>query len=147
MKIYEFVTPSDPITFKADDDKIAYTCALLLGQGKAGCRRHDENGNEESLPTMLMFCKDADAEIKEFIGGDFDDFIEQNKKKIGEAFSSFMYGGVSDRRTYDNAIKEITEKEKLEEFKKQHENENRTSMSEWVKTAWRYGEKLTNSNN
>ena len=58
-----------------------------------------------------------------------------------------MYGGVSDRRTYDSAIKAITEKEKLEEFKKQHENENRTSMSEWVKTAWRYGEKLTNSNN
>ena len=37
MNIYKFITPSDPITFKAENDKIAYACVLFLGNGKAGC--------------------------------------------------------------------------------------------------------------
>jgi len=55
MNIYEFITPSDPITFKADDDKVAFTCALLLGNGKAGCTNLKTG---DSIPTMLMFAKD-----------------------------------------------------------------------------------------
>ena len=65
MNIYEFITPSDPITFKADDDKVAFTCALLLGNGKAGC---ENKATGESLPTMLMFAKDPDKDIQDFIG-------------------------------------------------------------------------------
>jgi hypothetical protein len=144
MKIYEFITPSDPVTFKAEDDKIAYTCALLLGNGKAACVTHDEKGNEVSLPTLLMFSENVDEEIEEYIGGKLDDFIKQNKDKISEVFSTFMYGKVSDRRTYDVAIDAITDPDKLTEFKKIHEDKNRTSMNEWVKTAWIYAEKVKN---
>jgi hypothetical protein len=47
MFLYEFVTPSDPITFKAENDKIAFCCALILGSGKACCTNVDSG---ESIP-------------------------------------------------------------------------------------------------
>lgn len=139
MTIYEFITPSDPITFKTDDDKVAFTCALLLGNGKAGCQNTQ---TDKSLPTMLMFSEDPDKEIKSFIGGDFKKFIEANKPKIKECFNSFAYGSVSERKTYDNALEAITDPKKLKEFKAKYEDENRTSMNQWVKEAWRYAERL-----
>ena len=140
MNIYEFITPSDPITFKADDDKVAFTCALLLGNGKAGC---ENKATGESLLTMLIFAKDPDKDIQDFIGGDFKEFLEANKTMIAECFKSFAYGSVSDRRTFDDACDAITDPEKLKEFKAKHEDKNRSSMSRWVKGAWQYGERMS----
>lgn len=139
MDIYEFITPSDPITFKADNDKIAFTCALILGSGKAGC---ENKATGESLPTMLIFSEDPDKEIVEYIGGDFKEFIEANKLKIAECFKSFAYGSVSDRQTYDDACDSITDVEKLKEFKAKHEDKNRSSLTQWVKAAWDYGDNI-----
>jgi hypothetical protein len=140
MNIYEFITPSDPITFKADDDKIAFTCALLLGNGKACC---ENKHTGESLPTMLMFASDPDKDIEAFIGGDFKEFLTCNKPKISECFNSFAYGSVSDRRTFDDACEAITDPEKLKEFRAKHEDKNRSSMSQWVKGAWQLAENFS----
>lgn len=140
MNIYEFITPSDPITFKTDDDKVAFTCALLLGNGKAGCTNLKTG---VSIPTMLMFAKDPDKDIQDFIGGDFKEFLKANKKKIAECFKSFSYGSPSDRQTFDDACDAITDPEKLKEFKAKHEDKNRSSMSQWVKGAWQYGEHMS----
>lgn len=140
MNVYEFITPSDPITFKADDNKVAFTCALLLGNGKAGC---DNKTTGESIPTMLMFSKEPEKEIENFIGGSLKEFIEANKQKIKECFNSFAYGSVADRQTFDDACEAITEPEKLTAFKAKHEDKNRSSMSQWVKGAWSYAERLS----
>lgn len=142
MTIYEFITPSDPITFKADNDKIAFVCVLLLGNGKAGCTN---TATQESIPSMLMFSKDPDKAIEDFIGGDFKEFLEANKSSIAECFKSFAYGSVSERRTYDNACEAITDPDKLKEFKAKHEDAERSSMSRWVATAWNYAERLSKS--
>ena len=139
MNIYEFITPSDPITFKADDDKVAFTCALLLGNGKAGCTNLKTG---DSIPTMLMFAKDPEKDIQDFIGGDFKEFFEGNKPKISECFKSFAYGSFSDRQSFVDACDAITDPEKLKEFKAKHEDKNRSSMSQWVKHAWRLGENI-----
>jgi len=136
--IYEFVTPSDPITFKADNDKIAYACTTFLGNGQAGCTREDG----KSLDTMIAFCNCDESwiekAIKDFLGSDLGEFIEQNREAIAKAFASFSYGRISDRHLYDDAIEAITEPERLEEFKRKHEDRSRSSMSEWVKGAWQY---------
>jgi hypothetical protein len=142
MNIYEFVTPSDPITFKTDDDKVAYACAVVLGNGKAGCHRHDEKGNEVNLNTMLMLCADPEPVIKEDLGMSLDEFLDKNRLKMAECFLSFAYGSVSDRITYDDAMAAITDEEKRKEFKAKHEDRNRSSMSKWVKYAWQVGENL-----
>jgi hypothetical protein len=137
--IYEFITPSDPITFKTEDDKIAYACSVLLGSGKAGCHNKDTNVN---LGTILMFDPDPDSTIKEFLGMDFEEFIEANKLSMAECFESFAYGRVGERKNYEDALVAITDPEKAKEFKLKHEDRNRSSMSKWVQSAWRIAENL-----
>lgn len=136
MNIYELITPSDPITFKAENDKIAFACALLLGEGKAGCENKTTGGR---VPSLLMFNPDPEKEIADFIGGDFREFMDANTLGISDAFLSFAYGSVSDRVTYDDACSAITDIDKLNEFKAKHEDKNRSSMSQWVKSAWKIG--------
>jgi len=139
MNIYEFITPSDPITFKTDDDKIAFTCALLIGNGKAGCTNLT---TDQNIPTMMMFSKDPDKEISDYLGCDMGNFIKSNRGKIADCFKSFAYGSISDRQTYDNACEAITDHEKLKEFKAKHEDQNRSSMSKWVQYAWNLADKM-----
>lgn len=58
------------------------------------------------------------------------------------AIQSFAYGSPQDRKVYDAALAAITEPEKLDEFKKIHEDSMRTSMSRWVAYAWEQGQRL-----
>lgn len=141
MNLYELVTPSDPITFKAIDDKVAFLCAVLLGNGKAGCHRYVD-GNEINIPSMVQFSPDPQKDIKDFLGCELDEYFDNHKFQIKECFLSFAYGDISDRQNYDDAILAITDPEKLKEFQKRHEDRNRTSMSKWVKFAWDLGNKI-----
>jgi hypothetical protein len=136
--IYEFITPSDPITFLANNDKIAIAASIIMGEGKAGC--NDENG--KSIPTMYLFHPDPLPEIEKDLELPFSDFIELNKKEISECLLSFSYTSIEDRKQYDDAIAAITDKKKLKVFKAKHEDRNRSSMSKWVQSAWDYGDAL-----
>ncbi len=140
MNTYEFITPSDPITFRADNDKVAFTCSLLLGKGKAGCTNLKTG---ESIPSMLMFAKDPEKDILEYLGEDMKDFLESSKPKIAECFKSFSYGSAEDRATFEDACNAITDPKMLNAFKAKHEDRNRSSISQWVKGAWSYGENFT----
>ena len=142
MDIYEFIQPNDPITFKTDDDKIAFACSVILGRGKTGCSRIDESGNEVDIPSILFLSDDPTHEMNKFVGGDFREFIIENDQAIKQCFSTFCYGSVEDRRTFDDACIAITDSANLVEFKEKHEDRNRSSMSEWVKYAWKYADKL-----
>lgn len=132
---YEFITPSDPITFKTENEKVAFFCALLLGNGKAGMTRED--GQKCESP-MLFFYENALEQAEKYLGCPLSDFDKDNLREIVDTFRSFAYGNFSDRNNFDAAIDAITDPEKLEIFKAKHENENRSSMSKWVKGAWGY---------
>lgn len=142
MKIYEFITPSDPITFKAKDDKIAFLVAVLLGNGKAGCTRLDENNNEVDLNTLLFISGGGEERMIMELGCKVEEFVGKNGEDIASAFESFSYGHLEDRKQYDDAIEAITDHDKLEEFKKKHEDRNRSSLSAWVKYAWDIGKEI-----
>lgn len=135
-KLYELITPSDPIVFAAVNDKVAYTCSILLGNGKAGCKREDG----ESIPTMIMFDPDPEKTMQEYLGEPMKDFISKNMAEIADCFDSFSYGDFEDKRRYEDAVSAITDPVKLKEFKAKHEDRNRSSMSQWVKGAWNYAE-------
>jgi hypothetical protein len=137
--IYTFITPSDPITFKAGSNKVAFLCAALLGNGKAGCENTETN---ERIPSMLLFDPDPEKTITDYLGTSINEFLESNLKEVCDAFESFSYGSPSDRETYDSAVEAITDQVKLKEFKAKHEDKNRSSMSQWVNGAWKYGERL-----
>lgn len=136
--IYEFITPSDAITFRAIDDKVAYCVTVIVGHGHAGCQREDG----ESLPTLIIFSNDLDKEIESYLGVGLVEYSKQEKDAIAEALESFAYGSVSERKTYDDAIEAITDPEKLQDFKEKHEDRNRTSLSRWVQSAWNYANKI-----
>jgi hypothetical protein len=74
-------------------------------------------------------------------------YVKEHKKEISDAFLSFAYGGINQRKQYDAAIEAITDPEKLKQFKAQHEDIQRTSMSRWVNYAWNLGNKLKNNEN
>ena len=134
--LYEFITPSDPITFAAPDDKIAFVCALILGNGEAFCTREDG----EKVGTCFLFAGEGvlDAAIQETLGSNLSDFMDANCEAVATAFESFAYGGFERRRQYDDALAAITDPHKIAEFKAKHEDRNRSSMSTWVKGAWSY---------
>lgn len=139
--IYEYITPSDPVTFIAFSDKIALIVSIIIGNGKAGCMNV---ATGESLPSLLMFEPDPKGIVSAYLEKDPDAFIAENKECIASAFDSFAYGSVSDRAAFDHACSCITDKGKLLEFKKSHENKNRTSMNKIVQAAWDYAEELRN---
>ena len=138
--LYEFITPSDPVTFAAPDDKVAFVCALLLGNGKAFCTREDG----ESVASCILFAPPGTLETRcqEILGMSLDEYLTAHREPLATAFESFAYGDFDSRRQYDAAIKAITEPDKLAEFKAEHEDRKRTSLSKWVKAAWSHAKAL-----
>lgn len=141
--LYELIQPSDPITFEANCDKIAYFCALILGSGQAGIKRQD---GEPCQSPLLMFHPEPMPLIESFLGCSLAEFCDQNALEIAACFNSFAYGSFEERQTFADAISAIDNPEKLRVFKEKHEDRNRTSMSPWVKNAWAYGERFASQN-
>ena len=135
---YELITPSDAITFKAESDKVAFFCALILGNGKAGISRQDSKGVEQS--PMLLFHPDPLSVINGYLGCEIQEFGDQNAAAVSDCFLSFAYGNFSDREAFDNEVESFKTDDAREEYLKNHEDKNRSSMSKWVKGAWGYGE-------
>ncbi len=136
--IYQFVTPSDPVTFKAKRPEIAFAAALRLGHGKAAATA--ENG--DNVPCMFIFSltSDIDRTIKEQCGGlPLCDFERLNAAELAECFESFAYGTIESRPAYDAVIDAISDPIALVFAKLEHEDRDRTSMNRWVKTAWDTG--------
>lgn len=134
-ELYEVINPSDAVTFRAASDAVAFYCVVVLGRGKAGCRRRDG----QDLPTLMLFMPPDQVEqhLCANLGGlSPSDFLAQNREEIAAAFESFAYGRFSERDTYDAAIEAITDPEKLRAFKAKHEDRQRTSMNQWVQAAW-----------
>lgn len=145
MNTYEFITPSDPITFLAENDKIAFVVAVILGNGKAGCERIDETGFLISIPSLLFFSKDADKEIADYLGVDIDSFIDNERDNICKSLDSFAYTTVATRKEFDDNVSTIETPIALAEFKHNHEDNERTSMSKWVSTAWKFAKLLSDA--
>lgn len=140
MFTYEFVTPSDPITFKASNDRIAFVVSLVLGNGKAGCSRILDQ-KQINVPSLFLFVSDPEAVIQEYLGEALDKFIEKNKQEIADSFCSFAYTSLDGRDQFDQTL-DMIPCEKKQEFLDMHEDTKRSSTSRWVKHAWKTGNGL-----
>jgi len=139
MNIYDFITPSDPITFKAKDDKIALCCALLIGNGKVSCKNLDTG---KSVPSLLIFSDNPEKAIDDFLGENPKEFINSNKSNIIECLESFAYVTHYNRARYDADCASQKDLEELKKFKDRHEERKRTSTSGWVKAAWDFAQEM-----
>lgn len=142
MMIYEVINPSDMVTFLSDDDKIAYACTVLVGNGRYGCKNLETH---ESLPCLLLFVSAEEFEqlAADYLGEAFGSFIHNNREVIKGVLSSFSYCSAKDRRTYDDAISAITDPAQLAAFKAKHDDKNRTSMNQIVNRAWDISKGIT----
>lgn len=142
--IYEFINMSDKITFIAPNDAIAWATTVLFSQGKAGCHREDGT----NLNSILVFHSDPEKVFlemcQEILGDTMENYISktENEQEIANALLSFAYTSISERSIYDKTIELLQDPEEIEQFKKEHEESKRTSMSQWVLGAWQYGKQL-----
>ncbi len=141
---YKLINPSDAITFKAESDKVAFFCALILGNGKAGISRQD--GKEVEQSPMFLFHHDPMQIIEGYLECAFQEFGDQNARAVSDCFLSFAYTNFDSRAAFDSDLESFKTDEGRNEYLKNHEDENRSSMSRWVKHAWSYGEGFKKKN-
>jgi hypothetical protein len=146
MNVYNLITPSDPITFLAPNDQVAFMAAIIVGEGAAGCNRLADNGNiARKLPTLMLFASKEDTQkiITDELGCGLGDFLQgDNEVAVALALESFAYGEFSDRKQFDAAVAAITDPAKLEEFKKTHDDLKRSSMIQWCNDAWDFAKRI-----
>jgi len=111
---YNFVNPSDPYTFIAEDFETAALVVRLLGLAYGA---EPKDGNGESVPIFLFGGeKDADEWYMAQFHHTPKEGLNEKRVPIADALLSFMLGSFEDRRRYEAALAAITDPEKREEF-------------------------------
>lgn len=142
MSVYEFINPSDALTFEGNDDNVAAAAALILGQGQAGLRPLDGDTEREVLPLMLLW---GDGEFETWLEkrgiGDFSEFADKHRNEIVAFLRSVVYGDERDRRAFDVMISE-TAPERLQIVRDKWNDARRSSLTDWATAALKTAERL-----
>lgn len=129
--LYEFINMSDKITFNALNDDYARAATLLLGNGKAGCKKQDGT----SLPyCMTAFHGEAPQEVYEQIKN----MLKNKDKELINTLNSFAVCDFNEREIYENYTQNSTNKEKVQQWDDVH----RTSMNRFVNYARKLAENV-----
>jgi len=121
MKLYEFITPSDPITFYAPDDEVATAVALFVGNGQAGCVNVE---TEKHLGTMMICLAPAEAEKRAHVAVDI---MKMRTQECLSAATTFAVCKPSDRDIYDDYTENGTNAEKVAKW----DDKKRSSLNDW----------------
>ena len=123
MKLYEFCTPSDPITFYAPDNDIAEAIGLYIGNGKAGIELVD--GGEVPY-TLIAFTGFSDGQEERY-----QKTMDERINEFIDAAHTFAVCPPAYRQEYDELTKNSTDIERV----KQWDDKHRSSMSDWCTFA------------
>lgn len=141
--IYGFITPSQELTFKADDDKVAFMCAYIVGEGNTSCIRIDEKGEKVEIPTLLYLNKDHEAFATEYLGEHPSEFTIKNWDKMIECFDSFVGCNLTSREEYDRRVDEIENPDEKQLYIDTYREEN-PSLLGWENGARYYAQQFRN---
>jgi len=122
MKLYEFINPSDPITFYAPDNDIAETVTIVVGGGRAGLKATDGS----DVPNTMYFLGVSDT-ARDKITKTMDTRIDE----FFEAAKTFAVCEASLREEYDELTKDSTDTERIQKWDDKH----RSSMTNWCDYA------------
>lgn len=141
MNLYQFINAAECVTFNAVNDQVAFAATILIGNGKAGCERI-QNNMSVSLHTLVSLYADGEEIIKQILNMSFDDFVSTHKEEVSQALQSFAYVTPAERWQYDDEC--ATFKNNLPallHFKKEHEDKHRKSYNhKIVLYAWKAAE-------
>lgn len=124
MQLYEFINMSDKITFYAKDDSIARAVTLLLGNGKAGCKKQ---GGEQLEHCFTAFGNPAPDEVYEQI----ENFVKDGNQDLIKALNSVACCDFDEREIYDSYTENSANQEKWDKW----DNKHRTSLNNFGKYA------------
>ena len=118
MNLYEFITPSDPITFYAPDNDIAEAIAIFVGNGKAGCDGPDKS----DMPNTMVAFGWSDGQLERF-----QETMDKRLDEVLAAGKTFAVVGPGMRQEYDTLTQNSTDEKGVELWDGRH----RSSISDW----------------
>jgi len=138
--LYEIINPSDPYTFRAVTDHVAVYVILVLGGGKYGGCKVDDDAWQ--CP-MLLFCSDAAAAklVEEALGEPLDGFKAAHRADIVAALRSVRIGDPGDREALDDVVADLPEAARETFLAKRHDK-RRSSLNDIGARALAYAKAL-----
>ncbi len=113
MMEYEFINPSDPYTFLAEDFETATLTVLVLGP-QYGAKPRDGG---ESVPLFFLGGDDyLTSWYQEHFNRTVEQGIDAKRGAITYALLSFMLGDFEDRRRYEAALSAIANPDERNKF-------------------------------
>lgn len=127
MLCYEIINPSDKTSFMAPNLMIASLVTMILGGGQYGAEPENPDENE-GVPLMLF--GGADEWWQEhFPDEPMEGAIDRHQSDVAACLRTVAYGGITDRKLFDSAIKAIDHPEKRDAFVKEWNDRNRSSLN------------------
>lgn len=127
MELYEFITPSDPITFYASDNDIAEAIGLVIGGGKAAIAYTDKKRDKEPIPNTMTVFSGWDNGQQARVNKTMEDRTEE----VLAAGKTFAVCKPGLRYEYDKMTDNATNEKEIAEWDDRH----RSSMNNWCKFA------------
>lgn len=122
--LYNLINPSDPYTFRAEDQETAALAVFCLGPAY-GAENLSGTGSGD-VPVLLF--SDPKVWYQEQFGRTPDEGLEAKKPAVIRALKSFILGNERDRKRYETAMACIREPERREVFVREW-RDGRTSMN------------------
>lgn len=130
MALYEVVNPSDGITFRTDDVKIAIALTAMLGGGKYGLE--DEKGKQD-YPTLFLFMskEQIDEKLKPYFNNvdEMFSYVDGHLKEMVEAIDSLAVADIAKRIDYEKALEHITDETEKQKYKDWFNDEHTSSLN------------------
>ena len=142
MPLYELINPSDPITFHAASDTVAFVVATWVGNGQTPAKNTE---TEEDVGGLFLFATEEDiaAEIKQKLGTKtIGAYISDNAEEVMQALLSFAVCDAPYRDTYDECVQRREAGQERDRFKLEYKERHRSSMNDFVAFAWRAAKQL-----
>ena len=118
MKLYKFITPSDPITFYAPDNDIAEAVAIYVGKSKAEIEAVDGS----VTPSTLIVLGAAEGQVERLRKT-----MEERIAEVIAAGHTFAVCTPGERGIYDDYTNNGRDPEKIAKWDAVH----RSSISNW----------------
>ncbi len=135
---YELINPSDAYTFYAPSLLIAACAVFIVGEGKYGAHRVDDE--EDHVPLFLF--GGHETWLKDHGVEDLGAYIEAHRPEIAACLESFLIGDHADRVRMERVLDAIRDPADREAAREAWHDERRSSMNNIGLVAKRYAKIL-----
>lgn len=129
-RLWEVINPSDAVSFRTDDTRIAIGVTVVVGEGHYGLQ--DEKGVE--YPSLLFLS--SKEQIEKMLQPHFPSlealfaYLKANPEKTIAALDSFAVVGIPQRVDFEKAVEAITDEERRRNYVAEFNDRHRTSIND-----------------